>query len=130
MTDKIIIDGIDVSNCDFFIDWYEVNESKFQDVPFEKVTDLPKHLNGVPLYYLRKNLCDGYSCYCKENPNCYYKQLKRKEQECEKFLQTLTEIKEIAEYQIKAEENNKYKTNGYIVALDILQKISEVNNDR
>lgn len=80
---KIIIDGIDVSECDFFIDWYNVDESKFQDVQLKKilVTDLPKYLIGVPLYYLRQNLCDCYSCYCEENPNCYFKQLKRKEQE-------------------------------------------------
>ena len=51
--------------------------------------------------------------------------------ENDKLKNCLTEIKEIAESQIKAEENNRYKTNGYIVALDILQKISEceVTND-
>ena len=28
---------------------------------------------------------DVYKCLCEENPNCYYKQLKRKEQECNKL---------------------------------------------
>ena len=27
--------------------------------------------------------CNISCCHCEENPNCYYKQLKRKEQECE-----------------------------------------------
>lgn len=74
----VIIDNVDVSKCDFFIDWYEVNETRFQDVPFEKmlVTDLPKYFIGIPpLYYLRKNLCDCYGSYCKDKPNCYFKRL-------------------------------------------------------
>lgn len=58
MTDKeIIIDGVDVSECDFL--WKE---------------KLPKKVcnNG--------NLdCNN----CNSNPNCDFKQLKRKEQECE-----------------------------------------------
>lgn len=60
-----------------FIDWYDVNESKFQDVPPEDISviDLPKYLIGVPLYYLRKKLCDCYSCHCKDKPNCYFKRL-------------------------------------------------------
>lgn len=75
----VIIDNVDVSKCDFFIDWYDVNESKFQDVPFENilVTDLPKYLIGIPLYYLRKNLCDCYSCHCQDKPNCYFKRLEK-----------------------------------------------------
>ena len=32
----VIIDNVDVGKCDFFINWYEVNETRFQDVPFEK----------------------------------------------------------------------------------------------
>lgn len=55
MTDKeIIIDGVDVSECDFL--WKE---------------KLPKKVcnNG------------NLDCNCNSNPNCYFKQLKRKEQE-------------------------------------------------
>lgn len=75
----VIIDNVDVSKCDFFIDWYNIDESKFQDVPFENilVTDLPKYLIGIPLYYLRKNLCDCYNCHCQDKPNCYFKRLKK-----------------------------------------------------
>ena len=98
MTDKqIIIDGVDVSKCKYF----DCDSKKCKAE-----------------YYVRH----GYEIVeydsCRENPNCYYKQLKRKEQECEelkeaidrllkiqyqladscnKYVQTLTEIKEIVE---------------------------------
>ena len=58
MTDKeqIIIDGVNVESC--------------------------KH-------YISKAVGREYDCklgrYCKLNPNCYYKQLKAKEQECEEL---------------------------------------------
>ena len=94
MTDKqMIIDGIDVSGC---------------------------------IHY-QYNMCtatkDNYgdcSFYCKdyEMNDCYYKQLKSKEQECEKLKQTLTEIKEIAE------ERNYLDYNECLD--DILQKIRKV----
>ena len=92
------------------------------------MTDKQIIIDGVPVqdccYFDYEN--DGYedSCYIHQNEcsaqNCYYKQLKRKEQECEelkeaidrllkiqyqladscnKYVQTLTEIKEIAEKQ-------------------------------
>ena len=65
MTDKqIIIDGVDVSKCKYFDCCHK--ECKAE-------------------YYVRH----GYEIVeydsCRENPNCYYKQLKRKEQECEEL---------------------------------------------
>ena len=65
MTDKqIIIDGVDVESC--------------------------KH-------YISKAVGREYDCklgrYCKLNPNCYYKQLKAKEQECERLKWYLKEIR-------------------------------------
>ena len=65
----IIIDGIDVSKCEYCLKMTKYRCSIQRDV---------------------------YKCLCEENPNCYYKQLKRKEKECEKYKQTLTEIKEFA----------------------------------
>ena len=44
------------------------------------------------------------------------------QEKIDKYRNALQKIKEIADCQIKKEENNKYKTNGYIVALEILQK--------
>ena len=63
MTDKeIIIDGIDVSKCEYCLKMTKYRCSIQRDV---------------------------YKCLCEENPNCYYKQLKRKERECEKLKEEL-----------------------------------------
>ena len=59
MTDKqIIIDGVDVSECEFL--WKEKLPKRFCN-------------NG------------NLDCDCNSNPNCDFKQLKRKEQECEEL---------------------------------------------
>lgn len=56
MTDKeIIIDGVDVAGCKYF--------NRFRSICHNK------------------NLC----CDCEKNQVCYYKQLARKEQECEEL---------------------------------------------
>ena len=92
MTDKqIIIDGVDVSECENL-------------------------MQGIVLFGCME---DRKTCSCMNNPNCLYKQLKRKEQECNKYKQTLTEIKEIAE------ENFYFLDCYYRFILEkILQKIS------
>lgn len=54
--EKIIIDSVDVSTCKHYIN----------------STHLDYNCNKTPA-----------STYCKNNPDCYFKQLKRKEQECE-----------------------------------------------
>ena len=56
MDKQIIIDGCDVSGCKSFY-------SKTKDCIQEDTVDIP----------------------CGDYPNCYYKQLKRKEQECERL---------------------------------------------
>ena len=115
------------------------------------MTDKQIIIDGVPVqdccYFDYEN--DGYedSCYIHQNEcsaqNCYYKQLKRKEQECEelknfhinlvgvkeceikellKLKQTLTEIKELCEQHINAEK--------IVMADEIILKINEVLNDR
>ena len=67
MTDKeIIIDGVNVAEC----------------MHFDKVS-----YSFGNTYYC---MCDGnMSDICQENSNCYYKQLKRKEQECEEWKNKL-----------------------------------------
>ena len=78
MTDKqIIIDGVDVSGC-----------KKYEH-------------EIVRCNATLKNMCFcGGRCTDVKNANCYFKQLKRKEQECNKLKQTIAEIKEICnEYQ-------------------------------
>ena len=102
MTAKpIIIDAVDVSNCKYFN--CDSKECKAE-------------------YYVRY----GYEIVeydsCIENPNCCYKQLKRKEQECNKYKQTLSEIEEIA---MCIMDDDLEESSAYYNAKQILQKISE-----
>ena len=96
MTDKqIIIDGIDVSGCEWI---------KEVGLDSEYICTCNSH-----------NKTHGY---CKYNTNCCTKELQRKKQECEelnnkynKLKQALIEIKEIVEQGVMFEQ--------------ILQKINE-----
>ena len=129
MTDKqIIIDDVDVSKCNYF--------------------------NNTDKSYCEE-CCSEFGCaICNDRPNCYYKQLARKEQECEElkhevelmmdcasckvdeYKQTLTEIKEIAKVEIECKtyeiENDCFNEtrckalNEHIGFIkQILQKINE-----
>ena len=100
MTDKqIIINNIDVSECEHLT---ETRHCKAQMAVMG--TDANK---------------------CKCFPNCYYKQLKRKEQECEKYEQTLTEVRKIAQGVRNYLKHPAPKDVRYEMDI-ILQKISEV----
>ena len=132
MTDKqIIIDGVDISKC------------KHYDEVFNYCDQSYLGEGG-----LLKNTKNPKRCEC--SPNCYYKQLKRKEQECEelkknimykcpqcgeeylspigaslyeennKLKQTLTEIKEIVKKAYDEFGNDVYG----ISPKQILRKIS------
>ena len=77
MTDKqIIIDGIDISKC------------KHYDEVFNYCDQSYLGEGG-----LLKNTKNPKRCEC--SPNCYYKQLKRKEQECEELKEEIDDLKEI-----------------------------------
>ena len=91
---KIMIDNVDVSECEFF----EECEIKIDDS--ECIAHSRHFYEGT-----------FYDC-CDEHPDCYYKQLKRKEQECEELKQTLTEIKEICRFNCYNDNNKSFsKTN-------------------
>ena len=151
MTEKIIIDGVDVSGC-----------KKYEH-------------EIVRCNATLKNMCFcGGRCTDKKNADCYFKQLKRKEQKCEelkkqhqgdkglitstgkmnyqllqeydKLKTALTEIKEIAENQRRYIDDIKgfmfddkivewesayidFSTACRRLNQEILQKISEVEND-
>ena len=131
MTDKQIIDGVDVSGCAYIT--YRDSENP---------------------------ICSETGQYCKGYDICYFKQLKRKEQECEelkkkcniytygicgnkedcnKLYKTITEIKEIAEnmntecFYDDFDCKDCDMKNGciFLGKLKILQKMSECeeNND-
>ena len=62
----IIIDGVDVSGCEFYCDKYcSLSNDRNEQLPFAEI--------------------------CSEYSDCMFKQLARKEQECERLKQTLTE---------------------------------------
>ena len=68
---KIIINNVDVSECEFF----EECEIKIDD------SECLAH---------SRHFYEGtfYDC-CYEHPDCYFKQLKRKEKECEQLKEVL-----------------------------------------
>ena len=78
------------------------------------MTDKQIIIDGVDVAGCVRLQDDKISCdlsgECKGWGNCYYKQLKRKEQECEKYEQILAEIKEVAEGQIPYLDIDKAKT--------------------
>ena len=126
MTDKqIIIDGVDVSGCEFVF----VGKDKKAKISC---------------------WCNKLNFICKDNPNCYYKQLDQLKaeneelkkqltilddetivveitenqfEEYQKLKQTLTEIKEIAKYELNNLTESAINGGRYV---EILQKISEV----
>ena len=113
MTDKqIIIDGVDVSGCDFLA----------------KEDDYCSYSGEYRAYKGQCGCSDEEMC--KDHPNCFYKkvlkQLKAKEQECNKYKQTLTEIEEIA---MCIMDNDLEESSAYYNAKQILQKISEVEDE-
>lgn len=78
MDNKVIIDGVDVSKCEFYI-------------------------NSKNLEYNCKQTPQSY--FCKNNPDCYYKQLKTKEQECEELKKDNSTLKDILSYPKYTNEN-------------------------
>ena len=80
--DKVIIDGIDVSECDSFLSEHE----------------FPNNLEGG--YYTCRNLCEcgiqgaeSYPFFCKDNNDCYYKQLMLARAEIERLEDTCNELR-------------------------------------
>lgn len=79
MTDKQIIDGVDVSGCCF----YEKHYTEDEDVEI-------------------KHFCKIFHYHCETETNCYYKQLIRKEQECKKLKEYFETAKEASNCNLKA----------------------------
>ena len=79
MTDKkIVVDGIDISECEHAC----INTSLFKE----------KTLVQCSAFFLEN---EDSCCDCSDNPSCYYKQLKRKEQECEELKKANDEKNEL-----------------------------------
>lgn len=112
MTDKeIIIDGVDVSECNYAI--LPKKQCPTKSMPYAKETSCI----ACKEHNTKRN-------FCKNNPNCYYKRLKRKEQECEHWKnQCLCLDDEYVTVQITQEQFEEYHQ--YKQALDKLIPILE-----
>lgn len=104
---EIIIDGVDVSGCEFY----------------EEMRELPDNLNGG--YYIQHCYCglqgDNY-CICNKNPDCYYKQLKRLQAENE-------ELKEATDNLLQVQYALADSCNKYSKALEEIREILKGNKD-
>lgn len=130
MTDKeIIIDGVNVSECEYR------NWQNFCCCDNSKENEGEERITGI----------GG----CEYNPNCYFKQLKRKEQECEELKQWKKDAENLFRTQTDNADKiiNRYKQaldeiEEYInsfpdfvkeadkIILDIIKKVKAVSNAR
>lgn len=76
--EPIIIDGVNVSGCDCIIEDYQRANN---------VEGRYEHIKNV--CELGERGAEYYNLFCKDNPNCHYKNWQRKEQECEKIKKEL-----------------------------------------
>lgn len=75
--EQIMIDGVDISGCEFIDEW--------------KHCDICNSL--IKTVYPNATKClTEQDLRCETYQNCHYKQLKRKEQECEKYEQLFDEL--------------------------------------
>ena len=104
MTDKkqIIIDGVDVSGCGFF------HSKEYKNTDCHIALAFSEQYAGC------------IKCEC--NPNCYFKQLIRKTQECEELKK---QVETTEKWRIKAESLNEkldLKDTYYRKALEEIEK--------
>lgn len=100
MTDKqIIIDGVDVSECEY----YQYKKSEDYEMRYPNSGDC--HIGICAYLFNCKGLIDNLEKHCIDNPNCYYKQLKRKEQECESLKSAFSLDTKMLEQTEKRESN-------------------------
>lgn len=110
MADKeIIIDGVDVSKCNYAI--LPKKQCPMQSMPYAKETSCI----ACKEHNTKRN-------FCKNNPNCYFKQLKRKEQ-------ALDEIEDIADDYNRVEKTSQYYRDGFDQIQDIINKAKEQISD-
>lgn len=114
MTEEIIIDGVNVAGCEYFDRDSSLNNCLAHCIPYPECT-----------------------CYesCDEHPNCYYKQLKRLEQENKQMKSALEEIRDMVKQANKDicdncgwHNTDGCSPNGYLChdLIEIKNKINEV----
>lgn len=115
MDKEIIIDGVDISECSYAI--------------------TPKRqCPNKPMPYAKETSCIGCKehntklNFCKNNPDCYYKQLKRLERQYEDVLKLAKENADSNEYCLQELEQENEKLKEEITKLsDPRYQISKVN---
>lgn len=98
MVDEIIIDGVDVSECE-----------KLGETIDGITCGLGKRIRFANEIITKHNLC-------KNNPNCYYKQLKRKEQA----------LDEVKKYFKNKDKSKTSLFNIFVIEQEILDIINKV----
>lgn len=106
MKEKIIIDGVDVAGCEFY----------FEDNGVIAPDGTPERANICTSS--EKSCENNDSCYC--NKDCYYKQLKRLEQENEELKNTLKDIDKKLELALDVEQTDADES------FDLLYEIQEI----
>ena len=87
MTEEIIIDGVDVAGCEYMLN----NKIKGKQHCPAKAMPYAKETSCI----CRKSIDTPYN-FCKHNPNCHYKQLKRLEQENKELKEKYSHVLELA----------------------------------
>lgn len=102
MTDKqIIIDSVDVSKSNkkyaekssSVSDLYKAEINTVDGINLAECVHFTRQYN-YGYCELSNDSCNEFNLNCVKNKNCYYKQLKRKEQECEELKEINAEIEE------------------------------------
>lgn len=110
---SVIIDGVDVSRCEF--------------AEISKMIR-PNQVKPSVKCKILKDLNQVFHCTCQYNKNCYYKQLKRKQQECEVLGQAYLETNELLQEKTKECTNLKSENEELKSDLTDLSKIIDCKN--
>lgn len=73
--------------------------------------------------------CHPYICNCHQKPDCNYKQLRRKEQECEESKRTISTLEGVNKLFENNLDNSFIKIVRYKQALKKIEKIAETSNN-
>lgn len=110
MTNKIIVDEIDVSECIYAL--IPKKQCPNKPMPYAKETSCAVCKEKITQHN-----------FCKNNPNCYYKQLKRKEQECENYKRDYDELFAFNNELINDKFHLGIQRNRYKRALDEIEEV-------
>lgn len=105
MSEKTIIDGIDISECNYAI--LPKKQCPMKSMPYAKETSCI----ACKEHNTKLN-------FCKNNPNCYFKQLKRKEQ-------ALDEIEKLAKENVELLEGYHLEQANCLTILEIINQAKD-----